>query len=170
MALLEIRRFPDPVLRKDCVDAQPGTDTLRQLAADMLETMYAAPGIGLAAPQVGENIRMVTVDINGHAGDPDPHVLLNPVIESREGEIAFEEGCLSVPELMVEIDRSQKICVAYQDLEGTSRELEAEDLLAVAIQHEMDHLEGRLILDYASAVKRDLYKRKVRKMMAASES
>lgn len=170
MAIMEIKIFPDPVLRAECADAEPGTGFVRNLAADMLETMYAAPGVGLAAPQVGESLRLLVVDVTGHSGDPDPHVMLNPRILEREGEIAFEEGCLSFPELLVEIPRSRKVTVRYQDIEGADRELAAEDLLAVAVQHEMDHLEGKVILDYASVVKRDLYKRRARKAREAART
>jgi peptide deformylase len=166
MAILSILTFPDDVLRRSCSEAEPGTDHIRELADSMIETMYAAPGIGLAAPQVGLSIRMVVVDVAAVIGEPEPHVLVNPEIVRSEGTISFEEGCLSLPELSVEIDRAQKIEVHFHDLDGNRKSLEAEDLLAVAIQHEIDHLEGRLILDYASTVRKDLYRRKARKMMA----
>lgn len=166
MPILTIRTFPDPVLRKTCVEAVPGTDETRELVMNMLETMYAAPGIGLAAPQVGEDVRLIIVDITGHLGEPEPHVLLNPKLVEGEGSMTFEEGCLSVPEFLIEVDRSQTVTVSYQDVEGESCQVTAEDLLAIAIQHEMDHLEGRLILDYASAIRRDQYRRKIRKMNA----
>lgn len=171
MALLPIITFPDPVLREPCVEAVPGSKELKKLAENMLETLYAAPGIGLAAPQVGVSVRMVIIDLTGHSGEPDPHILLNPVLlEAHEETIAFEEGCLSLPELNVEIDRFRALRVHFQDLEGATHDLEAEDLLAVAIQHEMDHLEGRLILDYASLIRRDQYRRKVKKILAESST
>lgn len=132
----------------------------------MLETMYAAPGIGLAAPQVGESLRMVVVDVFSHLGERNPQILLNPEILSFSETIAFEEGCLSLPEFTVEVNRPRFIEVQYQDLDGTILKIKAEDLLAVAIQHEMDHLEGKLLLDHASLVKRDMYRRKARKMKA----
>ncbi|NOY87155.1 MAG: peptide deformylase [Deltaproteobacteria bacterium] len=166
MAILPIRTFPDPVLRDVCSQAEPGTDYIRKLADNMIETMYNAPGIGLAAPQVGESIRMVVVNITGPTGDGVPHVFLNPEIVHSEGSISFEEGCLSFPELTVEIERAKVVQVHFQDLEGTPTILEAEDLLAVAIQHELDHIEGHVIMDYASSVRRDLYRRKVRKILA----
>lgn len=166
MPLLPIITYPDPVLRRECQPAEPGTGEIRKLAEDMLETMYAAPGIGLAAPQVGESMRMIVVDVFGHLGERDPKVLLNPEIIDSSEVIAFEEGCLSLPEFTVEVDRPRMIEVKYQDLDGTQVTLTAEDLFAVAIQHEMDHLEGRLLLDHASLVKRDLYRRKARKMKA----
>ena len=157
MAILPIRTFPDSVLREVCSHAEPGTDFIRKLADDMVETMYNAPGIGLAAPQVGQGVRMVVVDITGPVGDSSPYICLNPEIIHSEGSISFEEGCLSFPELAVEIDRASSVTVKFQDLDGTPMTLEAEDLLAVAIQHELDHLEGRVIIDY---------RRKVRKLMA----
>jgi len=166
LPLLPIRTYPDPVLRRECKPAEPGTDEIRKLAEDMIETMYAAPGIGLAAPQVGESVRMVVVDIFGHLGEQDPQVLLNPEIVSCSETTAFEEGCLSLPEFTVEVQRPRVVEVSYQDLEGEKRTITAEDLFAVAIRHEMDHLEGRLLLDHASAVRRDTYRRKVRKMKA----
>ena len=166
MPLLSIKTYPDPVLRRECRPAEPGTLEIRKLAEDMIETMYAAPGIGLAAPQVGESLRMIVVDVFGHLGERDPKVLLNPEILDSSETIAFEEGCLSLPEFTVEVDRPRMIEVKYQDLDGNQIKLSAEDLFAVAIQHEMDHLEGRLLLDHASIVKRDLYRRKARKMKA----
>jgi peptide deformylase len=132
----------------------------------MIETMYAAPGIGLAAPQVGESVRLIVVDIFGHLGERDPQVLLNPEIISFSETVAFEEGCLSLPEFTVEVQRPRIVEVSYHDLEGEKRTITAEDLFAVAIRHEMDHLEGRLLLDHASAVRRDTYRRKVRTMKA----
>jgi peptide deformylase len=164
LPLLPIITYPDPVLRRECKPAEPGTDEIRKLAADMLETMYAAPGIGLAAPQVGMSLRMVVVDIFSHLGEPDPHVLLNPEIVSSSEVTAFEEGCLSLPEFTVEVERPRVVQVRYQDLDGKEASLTAEDLFAVAIQHEMDHLEGRLLLDHSSLVKREAYRRKARKM------
>jgi len=167
MAILPIRTFPDPVLRRVSTEAEFGTDEIRKLADDMLETMCAAPGIGLAAPQVGVNTRMIVIDVRGALGHPDPHVLLNPVITASSDSVAFEEGCLSLPEFTLEVERSRVIQVAYNDLEGAQKNLLAEDLFAVAIQHEIDHLEGRLLVDYASPVKRDMYRRKARKMKAS---
>jgi peptide deformylase len=166
MAILPIRTYPDPVLRKKSPEAEPGTGDIRKLAEDMLETMYSAPGIGLAAPQVGLNTRMIVVDVKGALGNPDPHVFLNPVITASSDRVAFEEGCLSLPEFTLEVDRSRVIQVTYTDLEGSQKSLLAEDLLAVVIQHEIDHLNGRLLVDYASPIRRDIYRRKARKMKA----
>lgn len=166
MSLLPIRTYPDPVLRRQCRDAEPGTIEIRKLAEDMIDTMYAAPGIGLAAPQVGESLRMIVVDVFGHLGEKDPRVLLNPEILESAESIAFEEGCLSLPEFTVEVERPRVVKVRYQNLDGDEVVVTAQDLHAVAIQHEMDHLNGRLLLDHASAVQRELYRRKARKMKA----
>jgi peptide deformylase len=166
MPILPIRIYPDPVLRRVCEEAEPGTDKIMNLAGDMLETMYAAPGIGLAAPQVGVNTRMIVVDVGGALGNPDPQVLLNPKITASSESIAFEEGCLSLPEFTLEVDRARIIQVSHHDLEGFEKTFLAEDLLAVAIQHEIDHLDGCLLVDYTSAVTRDTYRRSVRKMKA----
>lgn len=166
MPLLLIRKYPDPVLRRVCEEADPGTEQIKRLAGDMLETMYAAPGIGLAAPQVGVNIRMIVVDVQGALGDYNPQVLLNPKITASSESIAYEEGCLSLPEFTLEVDRARVIQVSHFDLEGSEKTLLAEDLLAVAIQHEMDHLDGRLLVDYTSSVRRDSYRRKARNMKA----
>ncbi len=167
MSILPIKTFPDPVLRRECEEAVPDTDEIRKLAAGMLETMYAAPGIGLAAPQVGVSIRLIVVDVAGAIGDPDPTVLINPRILDSSENIAFEEGCLSLPDFTLEVDRARVVHVQYEDLDGETKTVIAEDLLAVAVQHEMDHLEGKLLVDYASSVKRDMYKRKARKRKAA---
>jgi len=166
MAILPIRTYPDPVLRKPCCDAQPGSDAVRKLAEEMLETMYSAPGIGLAAPQVGLNMRLIVVDVGSALGQRDPHVLLNPSITASAESIAFEEGCLSLPEFTQEVERARVVQVSYTDLEGNRRSLLAEDLFAVTLQHEIDHLNGRLLLDYASLVRRDMYRRKARKQKA----
>lgn len=164
MAILPIITFPDPVLRRVCSEAEPDTEEINRLAEGMLETMYAAPGIGLAAPQVGQSIRLITVDVGGPMGVSDPHVLLNPKINASSESVAFEEGCLSLPEFTLEVERARVIQVTCQDLDGNEKTIFAEDIFAVAIQHEMDHLEGRLLVDYASSIKRDLYRRKARRM------
>jgi len=166
MAILPIRTYPDPVLRQECGDAEPGTDMIRKLSEDMLETMYSAPGVGLAAPQVGLAIGIIVVDAGSAMGQRDPHVLLNPVITASAESIAFEEGCLSLPEFTQEVQRARVVQVSYTDLEGNRRNLLAEDLFAVTLQHEIDHLHGRLLLDYASMVRRDMYRRKARKKKA----
>ncbi|MDF1526531.1 MAG: peptide deformylase [bacterium] len=166
MPLLSIRTYPDPVLRRECKPAEPGGAELNKLAEDMLETMYAAPGVGLAAPQVGVSLKMIVVDVGVALGEKDPIVFLNPEIVNSSEVIAFEEGCLSLPEFTVEVERARVLEVKYQDLEGKEKTLTAEDFLSVAIQHEMDHLEGRLLLDHTSAIRRQIYHRQARKMKA----
>ena len=164
MALLPIKTFPDPVLRRSCEDAVPCTDEIRKLAGDMLETMYAAPGIGLAAPQVGVSIRMVVVDVGNAIGQPDPVALLNPRILSSSEHIAFEEGCLSLPGFTATVARPARAVVRALDRSGQEKVLEGTGLLARALQHELDHLDGKLFVDRLRGIKRDVIVRKVRKL------
>ncbi len=168
MAILPILRFPNPILRETCREADPRDPLLAKLAADMKETMYAAPGVGLAAPQVGVPVRMAVVDLQipvaeGEQPVRKAQVMLNPVITRREGSITFEEGCLSLPEFHQDVRRARSITVRYYDLSGEPNELAAEELLAVAVQHELDHLEGRLILDQANLLRREAYRRAARR-------
>jgi peptide deformylase len=161
MARLEILEFPDPRLRKQ---AQPVTEfdaALKRLVADMFETMYEAPGIGLAATQVDVHRQLVVLDVS--EGKDQPLVLINARILEREGEQVYQEGCLSVPGIYADVERAQRIRVAAQDPDGRAFELEAEGLLAVCIQHEMDHLEGKLFVDYLSELKRERLKKKAAK-------
>jgi peptide deformylase len=161
MALRTILEFPDPRLR---TRAQPVTefdDALGTLIADMLETMYAAPGIGLAATQVDVHKRVIVIDIS--ADRNEPLVLINPEILSREGEATTEEGCLSVPGIFDEVKRASKVRVRFRDRAGAALEHEYEDILAVCIQHEMDHLDGKLFVDYLSDMKRERIRKKLAK-------
>lgn len=174
MAILPILTFPNPVLRETCRDADPRDPLLPRLVEDMAETMYAAPGVGLAAPQVGVPIRLIVVDPRGapkegEPGERKPLAMLNPVILRREGSIAFEEGCLSLPEFRHDVPRARLITARYTGPDGALYEVTAEELFAVVIQHEMDHLEGRLLLDYANPLRRDFYRRKARKLSAQSD-
>jgi len=174
MAILPILRFPNPVLRETCRDADPRDPLLPRLAQDMAETMYAAPGVGLAAPQVGVPIRLIVVDPRGAPKEGEkearkPLVMLNPVLARREGCISFEEGCLSLPDFRHDVDRARSITVRFTGLDGGRYELDAEELFAVVVQHEMDHLDGRLLVDYASPLRRDFYKRKARKLSAGND-
>ena len=162
MSLLDILEFPDPRLR---TKAKPVTNVdgkLATLADRMLETMYDAPGIGLAATQVNVHQRMLVTDVSEEKDSPI--VLINPKIVEAEGEIETAEGCLSVPGFYEPVYRSQKILVEAVDREGEEFTLEAEDLLAVCIQHEMDHLEGKLFVDYLSNTKRQLIRKKLQKL------
>jgi peptide deformylase len=161
MALRTILEFPDPRLRTraepvTCFDAALGT-----LIDDMLETMYAAPGIGLAATQVDFHKRVIVIDISKEHNEP--LVLINPEILAREGEASTEEGCLSVPGIFDEVKRAASVRVRAQDRHGATFEREFDDVLAVCIQHEMDHLEGRLFVDYLSDLKRERIRKKLDK-------
>jgi peptide deformylase len=161
MARLPILEYPDPRLR---IRAEPVTKVdaeIRQLVADLFETMYSAPGIGLAATQVNVHKRILVCDISSEGNEP--YCLINPEIVSFEGKTSAEEGCLSVPEFYDYIDRAAKIKVRALDRDGKPFELEAEGLLAVCIQHEIDHLEGKLFVDYLSELKRERLKKKAAK-------
>jgi peptide deformylase len=173
MARLKIFTFPDDVLTKKAIPILEIQERHRQLANDMLETMYHAPGIGLAANQVGILERVIVLDIDYEMEeDPEgkgsliknknPLIFFNPEIIAAEGKLLFEEGCLSVPDYNAEVMRSKKIRVRFLDVEGTSQEREAEGLLAVALQHEMDHLEGKLFIDRLSPIKKELARKKLR--------
>ena len=154
MAILPIIQFPNPVLAMNCQPVQEINDQIRRLAADMGETMYKAPGVGLAAPQVGEPIRMVVLDVSEEKNNL--MTLINPVItqRSQEQEIG-EEGCLSLPGIWEKVSRSTEITLKYTDLEGKEQELHADGLLAICIQHELDHLDGTVFIDHLSRLKYD---------------
>jgi len=161
MALRTILEFPDPRLR---TKAQPVTRfdaALRRLVDDMLETMYAAPGIGLAATQVDVHQRVIVIDIS--AEHNQPLVLINPEIIAREGEASSEEGCLSVPGIFDEVERAAKVRVRAHERDGTVFERDFDDILAVCIQHEMDHLDGKLFVDYLSDLKRERIRKRLDK-------
>lgn len=165
MAIRRILHYPDPVLREKSAPIEEIDDSVRVLADDMAETMYAAPGVGLAAPQVGEHRRLIVLDC---AADNDERRLIcavNPEILSLEGEISEEEGCLSVPSYYAKVTRSPRARVAYLNLDGQRVELEAEGLLAVAFQHEIDHLDGVLFVDHLSPLKKSLFKKKYKKIL-----
>lgn len=149
MSLLEIHVLGSPVLRTETTPVTRVTDDLRQLVEDMFETMRAAQGIGLAAPQVGRLERVAVVDV-----DNDPIVLINPEVVAEAGTERAEEGCLSIPDIYGDVDRSARVTVRAMDLEGRVFEREATELLARAFQHEIDHLHGKLFIDYLSFLKR----------------
>jgi len=164
MALLPIITAPDPRLKKVCTPVEAVDDEIRQLMDDMLETMYAAPGIGLAAPQVGVLKRVIVVDISGDEEENKPLLMANPeLIEVSDDDASYEEGCLSLPEYYGEVVRPARIRVRYLDRENEIREMEAEGLLATCIQHEMDHLDGILFVDHLTALKRNMILRKLLK-------
>jgi len=161
MAKLKILEFPDPRLRTKAAAVEAVDDHLRALIDDMFETMYAAPGIGLAATQVDVHRRFLVTDVSSDGSDP--HVLINPEILEKDGVTVSDEGCLSVPGYYEEVERAEHIRVRFLDREGKTQEMEAEGLLAVCIQHEMDHLEGKLFVDYLSEAKRQRIRKKLLK-------
>jgi peptide deformylase len=161
MALRTILEFPDPRLRTRAKAVTRFDGALATLVADMLETMYAAPGIGLAATQVDVHQRVIVIDIS--KDHDQPLVIINPEILSREGEERTEEGCLSVPGVFDEVQRAARIRLRSQDLQGALLEQDYDDMLAVCIQHEMDHLEGKLFVDYLSDLKRERIRKKLNK-------
>jgi peptide deformylase len=166
MALRQILKYPDPSLRRPARPvAQIGGDVVR-LLDDLAETMYAAPGVGLAATQVGADERALVLDVHDPDETPGKRLLklINPVIAEREGEILWEEGCLSVPEFTAPVKRARRVLVRAWTPEQKEIEVEGEELLAVALQHEIDHLEGKLFLDRLSRLKRDLYRARQRKL------
>ena len=165
MAILPIRVIPDSVLRTKASPVETVDDELRKLLDDMLETMYAAPGIGLAAPQVGVPKRVVVIDVAREGEDKAPQVFVNPEIVSRADEASvYEEGCLSIPDYYAEVERPKEVTVRYIDLDGKEQEIRAEGLLATCLQHEIDHLNGVLFIDHISRLKRDMVVRKFKKM------
>ena len=149
MSLLDIRVFGDPILREETKLVTTVTDELRQLIDDMFETMYAAKGIGLAAPQVGRTERITVIDV-----DDQPLALVNPEIVSAEGKTKGEEGCLSIPEIYGDVERAGHVVVRALDRSGAPFEVDGRELLARCLQHEIDHLHGRLFIDYLSVLKR----------------
>ena len=165
MALLEILKYPDPRLSKMARPVSNVTDATVQLISDMLETMYAAPGVGLATTQVGVLQRVVVLDVDHENPRTNIYKLVNPVITHSEGQLVWEEGCLSVVDFTAEVRRAEHVQVVALDEHGKERTIEAEGLLAVALQHEIDHLDGKLFIDRISRLKRDLYIRRRKKML-----
>lgn len=157
MALREVIVFPDERLRRKSEEVKDIDDELRDLIADMFDTMYADDGIGLAAPQVGVHKRLVVMDVvlDEETGEHLKLVLINPVITERQGEVTSTEGCLSVPEYRAEVKRAEIIKIEALDENGQKQTLEANGLLAICIQHELDHLDGKLFIDYLSRLKRE---------------
>ena len=163
MARLEILHFPDPRLRRRAEPVGAVDDHVRRLIDDMFETMYDAPGIGLAAPQVDVAKRVITIDLSKDRSEP--LCLVDPEILQAGGEVETEEGCLSVPGVYEVVKRAESIRVRATNRDGRSREIEAEGLLAACIQHEIDHLEGRLFVDHLSRLKRQRVRRKAEKLL-----
>lgn len=159
MAKLKILEFPDPRLRTKAVTVENVDDRIRTLIDDMLETMYAAPGIGLAATQVDVHERLLVADVS--SDQSEPHAFINPVIVEKDGETVTDEGCLSVPGYYEPVKRAEQIKLRYLDRNGNDAELEADGLLAVCIQHEIDHLDGKLFVDYLSEAKRSRIRKRL---------
>lgn len=171
MALREVLSFPNPLLKRVSEPIDELTDEVRELAHDMCEVMYDEPGIGLAAPQVGEAIRLIVVDTewSEEGGTRNPIVVVNPMISRAEGKIVWEEGCLSVPDFTAEVERAGEITLEGSDLDGEAIVEEAEGLRAVCFQHEIDHLDGILFIDRISRLKRTLYVKRRKKQLLAEQ-
>ncbi len=170
MALREIRKFPDPVLRKKTDRIEKIDSTLERLIEDMIETMHAAPGVGLAANQVGVPLQLAVVDVTTREDKEQGRrrpivVIINPEMLTMEGSVVEEEGCLSIPEYADTVKRAAKVRVRAQDRTGKVFEIEAEGLLAKALQHEIDHLNGLLFVDRLSPLKKSIFKRRYKKMV-----
>jgi peptide deformylase len=168
MSRLTILEFPDPRLRRVARPVDEVTENERQLAADMLETMYASRGIGLAATQVNQGVRVVVMDLSEDRSEA--RVFINPEIIEREGSQTCEEGCLSVPGVYAEVKRAERVRVRALDADGQAFELDAEGLLAVCIQHEIDHLDGKVFVDYLSPLKRRMLEKRLRKQQRLEQS
>lgn len=170
MAVRDILTYPDPLLRKRAYAVNELDDRIRKLIEDMAETMYSAPGIGLAAPQIGVPMRVIVVDVT--RGDEGNGLIsiVNPEIIWSEGSVIQEEGCLSIPGITVEMERKERVRVIGLDRDGKEIDFYAEGLLAIAIQHEIDHLDGRLIIDKISPLKRELYRKKMKKAYPSEEA
>ena len=165
-----IVKYGDPVLETKCSPVTEfGTPELKQLVADMFETMYAAKGVGLAAPQIGLPKRLTVIDVSAGDNKDDQIVLINPEVILKEGSQTGEEGCLSLPGFREDVTRAQRVVVRAQDVNGEPIQLEGLELLARAFQHEIDHLDGILFINHVSPLKRDLIKRKIRKLAKAGE-
>jgi len=171
MALREVLQFPDPRLKRISAPIESVTDELRELARDMCEVMYDEPGIGLAAPQVGEAIRLIVVDTEWteEGNDRDPLVVVNPELSDPEGKVVWNEGCLSVPDFQADVERAATITLRGTDLDGRPIEERATELRAVCFQHEVDHLDGTLFIDRISRLKRGMYAKKRRKQLRLEE-
>ena len=167
MALREVLKFPDRRLAEVSEPLEEVTDEIRVLAKDMLDVMYDEPGIGLAAPQLGETVRLIVVDTEWTEEDAEksPLVLVNPEIVHREGKLTWTEGCLSVPDFQAEVERAERARLLATDLDGQELVIDAEGLQAVCFQHEVDHLDGILFIDRISRLKREMYVRKRKKQL-----
>jgi peptide deformylase len=164
MAVRRIVRYGEPVLREMCEPVDKIDDEVRELVQDMFDTLRNARGLGLAAPQVGVNLRVFIIDLSQVDFDAEPLIVINPEIINKQGSESGEEGCLSFPGLFFEVERAEQVTLDYHDLDGNPKRLEASGLAARAIQHEYDHLNGKLFIDYLSATKRDLISGRLKKL------
>jgi peptide deformylase len=164
-SLLEIMVFGNPVLSQKAQEVEDIDEDLCQLAHNMIHTMHAAPGIGLAAPQVNQSVRLITVDLSVGEKDEDMIILLNPEILSSDGEDIMEEGCLSVPEINEKVSRPSRVVVKGIDIDGNEKIIESSGLLARVLCHEIDHLNGKLFIDHLSPLKKNIIKKKLRKQI-----
>lgn len=169
MAMRRILHYPEPLLKQVSTPVAVIDDAIKSLAADMAETMYAAPGVGLAAPQVGVLQRLVVLDCAPKDEPRQLVVAVNPEIIAREGESFEEEGCLSVPAYYASVARSAQVTVRFLDLAGNTHELQVDGLWAIAFQHEIDHLDGILFVDHLSPLKRSIFRKKYKKIMEQQE-
>jgi len=167
MALRPVLQLPDKRLLQRSDEIEEITDAIRELAADMCDVMYDEPGIGLAAPQVGDPVRLIVVDTDWTEEDVEksPLVLLNPELSEHDGKLLWKEGCLSVPDFEAEVERAERVLLRAQDLDGKELEIRAEGLQAVCFQHELDHLDGILFIDRISRLKRSRYVAKRKKQL-----
>lgn len=168
MAVLTVLHYPDERLRTIAKPVATVNDETRQLVADMLETMYAENGIGLAATQVNIHQRVVVIDLSEERNQPQ--IFINPEITEKSGDTTYEEGCLSVPQNYANVERAAEITLKAQDLDGNWFEVKADGLLAICLQHELDHLVGKLFIDYLSPLKRDRIKKKLEKQARAAKA
>ncbi|MFN3395369.1 MAG: peptide deformylase [Thermodesulfovibrionales bacterium] len=167
MAILEIKKYPEKVLMEKAASVPEIDRDIQRLIDDMIETMYAAPGIGLAAPQVGVSKRIIVIDVSVKEGEKTPLiVLINPEIISTEGEIDSEEGCLSLPGYITTVKRAERVVVKGLNRDGEEIKIEGEGLLSRALQHEIDHLNGILLIDRISRIKREFFKKRYKKALA----
>lgn len=169
MALLPIRIYGDPILRRKALPIPEVSDEIRVLAQDMVETMFDADGVGLAAPQVGRSIRMLVADASHRDGGGGPRVFINPVIVEKAGEWNYDEGCLSVPGLSAELVRPEMVRVRFLDERGEAHEEEFHKVWSRVLQHEIDHLDGKLFVDYLSPIKRALVMKKLKQLQKESK-
>jgi len=169
MAIKKIFTYPDPILRQKVETVTSFDDALKQLAGDLAETMYDAPGAGLAANQIGVCLRVAVIDVSASKEEKKHLVLVNPEIIDKQGRQVDEEGCLSVIDLTANVERYRKLLVQAQDLDGKTWQFPADDFFARVIQHELDHLNGILFIDHLSPLKRALYKKRLKKLLREQE-